>query len=363
VKSKATTFCTQLSMTCVQTPLLHEKEQAPVYPAAQVPVSVWPLFVMVRMQLLSVVAAQGGFTQAPAALHCWPPVQPPVDPTARSPHVTPPLQLAHGPLQAEAQQKSSPPEQKPLAQSLPLLAGLHACPLTASHAPAALHAWFAAQAPCAPSARSPHVVPPAHFAHGPVQALAQQKSSPPEQKPVSQSAPLLAGLHACPATASHTPFALHAWFAGQAPCAPSARSPHVAPPVHDAHGPKQAEAQQKSSPPEQKPLAQSLPLFAGLHIWPFEASHVPAALHASFAAHPPGVPAATSPHVVPPAHEAQGPEQATLQQKSSPPEQNPLAQSLPMFDGLHAWPLTASQVPAAVQTSFAAQPPCIPAAI
>jgi hypothetical protein len=62
--------------------------------------------------------------------------------------------------------------------------------------PAALHAVFAAHAPCVPAARSPHVTPPEHFAHGPVQAEAQQKSSPPEQLPLAQSAPLFAGLHA-----------------------------------------------------------------------------------------------------------------------------------------------------------------------
>jgi hypothetical protein len=94
-----------------------------------------------------------------------------------------------------SQQKSSPPEQKPVSQSAPLFAGLHGWPGTGSHAPAALHAWFTGQAPWEPSARSPHVVPPAHFAHGPAQATLQQKSSPPEQLPLAQSAPLLAGLH------------------------------------------------------------------------------------------------------------------------------------------------------------------------
>jgi hypothetical protein len=89
--------------------------------------------------------------------------------------------------------------------------------LTASHAPAALHASFAGQAPSAPSASNPHVVPPAHFAQGPAQATAQQKSSPPEQKPLAQSLPLLEGTHAWPPTASHAPAALHASFAGQAP--------------------------------------------------------------------------------------------------------------------------------------------------
>jgi hypothetical protein len=48
----------QVSVTCVQVPLLHEKEQAPVYPTAQVPVSVLPLFVVVRTQLLVVPAVQ-----------------------------------------------------------------------------------------------------------------------------------------------------------------------------------------------------------------------------------------------------------------------------------------------------------------
>jgi hypothetical protein len=197
------------------------------------------------------------------------------------------LQLAHGPVQAAAQQKSSPPEQWPLAQSAPLFAGLQVWPLMASQAPAALHASFAGQAPWAPSARRPQVVPPAHLAHGPAQATLQQKSSPPEQKPVSQSAPLLAGLHAWPGTASQAPCALHASFAGHAPCDPSARRPHVVPPLQLAQGPVQAEAQQKSSPPEQLPLAQSLPMFAGLHICPFAPSHAPIALHASFAGHAP----------------------------------------------------------------------------
>jgi hypothetical protein len=272
------------------------------------------------------------------------------------------LQLAHGPVQAEAQQTSSPPEQSPLAQSAPLFAGLQLWPLTASQAPAALHASFAGHAPCAPSGRSPQVVPPAHFAHGPAQATLQQKSSPPEQKPVSQSAPLFAGLQGCPATASQAPAALHASFAGHAPCEPSAKSPHVVPPEHFAHGPVHALAQQKSSPPEQFPLAQSLPLFAGLHISPFAASQAPAALHASFAAQPPCDPSASSPQVVPPAHFAQGPVQATAQQKSSPPEQNPLEQSLPLFAGLQLWPLAPSHAPAALHTSFAGQPPWDPAA-
>jgi hypothetical protein len=234
--------------------------------------------------------------------------------------------------------------------------------LAASHAPAALHASFAGQAPCAPSARSPHVVPPAHEAHGPAQAAAQQKSSPPEQLPLAQSLPLFDGMHAWPLTPSHAPAALHAWFAGHAPCAPSARSPHVAPPAHEAQGPAHAEAQQKSSPPEQLPLAQSLPLFDGMHAWPLAASHAPAALHAWFAGQVPVAPAASSPHVVPPAHFPQGPVQATSQQKLSPPEQNPLAQSLPLFDGLHGWPPVSSQEPAALHAWFAGHAPCDPSA-
>jgi hypothetical protein len=50
-------------------------------------------------------------------------------------------------VQLTAQQTSSPPEQKPLAHSLPLFAGLHGWPLTPSQTPAALQAWFAGQAP------------------------------------------------------------------------------------------------------------------------------------------------------------------------------------------------------------------------
>jgi hypothetical protein len=80
-----------------------------------------------------------------------------------------------------AQQTSSPPEQKPVAQSLPLLAGLHAWPSAPSHAPAALHAWLAGQPPWAPAGSRPQVVPPAHEAQGPVQATSQQTLSPPEQ--------------------------------------------------------------------------------------------------------------------------------------------------------------------------------------
>jgi hypothetical protein len=47
----------QVSVTCVQIPLLHEKEQLPESPVTQVPVSVLPLFVVVRTQLFVVPAA------------------------------------------------------------------------------------------------------------------------------------------------------------------------------------------------------------------------------------------------------------------------------------------------------------------
>jgi hypothetical protein len=49
-------WAAQVSVTWVQVPLLHEKEQLPVYPTAQVPGSVLPLFVVVRTQLFSVSA-------------------------------------------------------------------------------------------------------------------------------------------------------------------------------------------------------------------------------------------------------------------------------------------------------------------
>jgi hypothetical protein len=163
------------------------------------------------------------------------------------------------------QQTSSPPEQKPLAHSLPLFAGLHAWLLAPSHAPVASHAWFAGQAPCDPAGSSPQVVPPAHLVQGPEQVTLQQTPSPPEQKPLTQSPPLFAGLHAWPSAPWHAPAALHAWFAGQAPCDPAGSSPQVVPPEHLAQGPAQAMSQQTLSPPEQEPLAQSLPLFAGLH--------------------------------------------------------------------------------------------------
>jgi hypothetical protein len=83
---------------------------------------------------------------APVALHICPPPHPPVAPKGRGPH--PPLaHEAQGPAQLTAQQTSSPPEQKPVAQSLPLFAGLHGWPSTPSQTPAALHAWFAGQPP------------------------------------------------------------------------------------------------------------------------------------------------------------------------------------------------------------------------
>jgi hypothetical protein len=269
--------------------------------------------------------------------------------------------LAQGPEQVTLQQKSSPPEQKPLAQSLPLFAGLHDWPLVPLHAPAALHVWFAGQPPCDPAGSSPQLVPPAHRAQGPVQATLQQTPSPPEQKPPAQSAPLFAGLHAWPLAPSHAPSALHAWFAGQPPRVPSGSSPQLVPPAHLAQGPVQVTLQQTLSPPEQKPLAQSLPLFAGLHGWLLTGSQAPARLHASFAGQAPCDPAASVAQVVPPAHVAQGPAQATLQQTWSPPEQKPLAQSLPIFDGLHAWPLVPSHAPAALHVWFAGQAPCDPA--
>jgi hypothetical protein len=122
--------------------------------------------------------------------------------------------LPQGPAQVTAQQKSSPPEQKPLRHCVPLV---HDWPLTSTQLPAALHAWLAAQPPCTPAATRPQVVPPAHFPQGLAQVTAQQMSSPPEQKPLSQSLPLFAGLHVWPLTVSQTPAALHAWFAGQPP--------------------------------------------------------------------------------------------------------------------------------------------------
>jgi hypothetical protein len=228
------------------------------------------------------------------------------------------------------QQTLSPPEQKPLAQSLPWFAGLHVWLLTASHAPAALHAWFAGQPPCAPSASIVQVVPPAHVAQGLAQATLQQTWSPPEQKPLAQSLPLLAGLHVWPLTASHAPARLHVWFAGQAPCDPTASIAQVVPSAHVAQGPGHATWQQTWSPPEQKPLAQSLPLFAGLHASLVPGPHAPAALHAWPVGQAPCDPAASSPQVVPPAHEAQGPVQATLQQMLSPSEQKPLVQLAPL---------------------------------
>ena len=50
----------QVLVTCVKVPRTHEYEQAPVYPVAHVPVSVLPLFVAVSTQL-SVVPATHGF--------------------------------------------------------------------------------------------------------------------------------------------------------------------------------------------------------------------------------------------------------------------------------------------------------------
>jgi hypothetical protein len=229
-----------------------------------------------------------------------------------------------------AQQSLSPPEQKPLAQWVGSGGEPHVWPSAPSHAPAALHTWFAGQPPFDPSASSPQLIPPAHLAQGPAQATLQQTLSPPEQKPLAQSLPIFDGLHVWLLTASQAPAALHAWFAGQAPCDPSASSPQVVPPAHEAQGPAQATAQQTLSPPEQKPLAQSLPLFVGLHAWLVPASQAPAALHAWFAGQAPCDPSASSPQVIPPAHLAQGPAQATLQQTLSPPEQKPLAQSPPL---------------------------------
>ena len=49
----------QVLVTWVQIPLEHEKEQLPVYPTAQVPVSVLPLSVIARTQLFVLPASQG----------------------------------------------------------------------------------------------------------------------------------------------------------------------------------------------------------------------------------------------------------------------------------------------------------------
>jgi hypothetical protein len=133
-----------------------------------------------------------------------------------------------------------------------------------THAPAALQAWFPGQAPCDPAGRSSQF-PVEQLAQGLVQATEQQTPSP-EQKPLMQSLPLFAGLHVSPLDPSHTPAPLQAWFAGQAPCDPAGRSPQVVPSEQLAQGPVQATEQQTSSPPEQKPLAQSLPFLAGLHV-------------------------------------------------------------------------------------------------
>jgi hypothetical protein len=180
-----------VSATCVHVPRLHEYEQLPVNPGAQAPVSVLPLFVVVSTQLLMVCAEHVTTWQAPAAVHSSFAGHAPTCPAARSPHV-PPEHFAQGPVQAVLQQKPSV-EQNPVSHWAP---ATHFCPTTGSHAPAALHAWFAGHAPCAPSARRPHVVPPVQLAQGPAHVAAQQKSSPPEQNPLAQSLPLLAGLQA-----------------------------------------------------------------------------------------------------------------------------------------------------------------------
>lgn len=277
-------------------------------------------------------------------------------------HAVPLAHEAHGPVHATSQQRSSPPEQNPLAQSAPPFAGSQLWSTVASQAPAALHASCAGQFPGEPAASVVQVVPLAQDAQGPVHVTSQQRSSPPEQNPLAQSVPSFAGSQVWSFDGSQAPAALHAWPAGQNPSEPTGSWVQVVPPEQDAHGPVHAAWQQTPSPPEQKPLAHCVPPSAGSHPPPFVASQAPAALHASSGGQLPCAPAARRPHVVPFAQEAQGPAQGTLQQRSSPPEQEPLAQSEPSFTGSHACPLLASHAPAALHASWVGQAPCAPTA-
>jgi hypothetical protein len=215
-------------------------------------------------------------THPPPALQTSFAAHPPSRPAVTGAHV-PLAHELHGPVQASLQQNwSAPEEQMPLAQVVTPVP-VQGWPLVGSQVPATLHARLVPQAPGLPSATSPHDAPPAHLEQGPLQAVAQQKPSV-EQKPVSHWLPMV---HICPGAGSHEPVALHAWFAGHAPCEPAARTPQVAPTVHAAQGPLQVTAQQTSSPPEQKPLAQSAPFLDGLHVFPLAPSHWSAGLHAS----------------------------------------------------------------------------------
>jgi hypothetical protein len=113
----------------------------------------------------------------------------------------------------------------------------------------------------------------------------------------------------------------------QAPFAPSGTPEHVAPPLHDWHGPLHVSTQQMPSP-EQKPLAQSPPLPPASQSCPLAASHVCAAEQTWLVGHRPGAPTGTGEHVAPPLQDWHGPLHASAQQTPSL-EQKPLSHSWP----------------------------------
>jgi hypothetical protein len=103
-------------------------------------------------------------SHVPAALQAWFAGHTPWEPAGNVEQVFPSWHAWHGPLHATAQQVL-PVEQKPLAQSAPIIPATHGCPSTAAHVCVALQPWFvpqsvsfkqATQAP-APS----HKMPPA----------------------------------------------------------------------------------------------------------------------------------------------------------------------------------------------------------
>jgi hypothetical protein len=137
-------WAAQVLVTWLQVPLLHAKEQLPVYPNAHVPVSVLPLFVIARTQLFVVPAAQGaGAWQMPS-------VQTPLLQSVGCKHCSP-----------SAQDGQAPPPQS-TSVSLPSLMlsrqvagehvrgpGLHSV---------LMQSLLARQ--CLPSAQAVHQVPP-----------------------------------------------------------------------------------------------------------------------------------------------------------------------------------------------------------